>query len=135
MPLMGRIIVPLKIENANDSRASLQCDALVDTGASYLVLPIAWKSRLGELRATRNVELELADQSNLSGEICGPVLIQIEGFPPIYNEVLFIDMKPKNGTYEVLLGYIILEQSQAAVDMVGHRLVYVKQMDLKSVIP
>ena len=28
-------------------------------------------------------------------------------------------------------GYIILEQSQAAVDMLGHRLVHVKKSDLK----
>ncbi len=29
------------------------------------------------------------------------------------------------------IGYIILEQSQAAVDMVGHRLMHVKRVDLK----
>ncbi len=46
-------------------------------------------------------------------------------------EVLFVEMKPQNGTYEPLIGYIILEQCQAAVDMVGHRLVHVKRMDLK----
>jgi len=33
--------------------------------------------------------------------------------------------------YEPLAGYIALEQSMAAVDMVGHRLVPVKHMDLK----
>lgn len=40
-------------------------------------------------------------------------------------------MKPENGAYEPLIGYVILEQSQAAVDMLGHRLVAVKRMDLK----
>jgi len=40
-------------------------------------------------------------------------------------------MEPTNGRYEPLLGYIILEQSRAAIDMVGHRLVQVKYMDLK----
>jgi hypothetical protein len=29
------------------------------------------------------------------------------------------------------IGYVILEQSQAAVDMLGHRLIPVKRMDLK----
>jgi hypothetical protein len=29
------------------------------------------------------------------------------------------------------LGYIVLEQCQAAVDMLGHRLVHVKKTDLK----
>jgi hypothetical protein len=49
----------------------------------------------------------------------------------IYNEVLFVPMEPENGIYEPLIGYIPLEQSQAGVDMVGHRLVHVKRMDLK----
>jgi hypothetical protein len=29
------------------------------------------------------------------------------------------------------IGYVILAQSQAAVDMIGHRLIPVKRMDLK----
>ena len=37
------------------------------------------------------------------------------------------------GEYEPLLGYVILEQAQAAVDMLGHRLVPVKYIDMKSV--
>lgn len=57
--------------------------------------------------------------------------IQIEGFEPVYGEVLFLDMHPADGIYEPLLGYIVLEQSQAAVDMLGLRLVHVKKTDLK----
>ena len=30
------------------------------------------------------------------------VKIQIEGFRPIYTEVLFIDMKPENGIYDLV---------------------------------
>ncbi|MGE5293559.1 MAG: hypothetical protein ACM3VT_01895 [Solirubrobacterales bacterium] len=33
--------------------------------------------------------------------------------------------------YEPLVGYIVLEQAQAAVDMLGHRLIHVKKTDLK----
>ena len=75
--------------------------------------------------------METATQETVAGKICGPVRIQIEGFRLIYNEVLFVEMNPDNGEYEPLLGYIILEQSQAAVDMLGHRLVPVKRMNLK----
>jgi hypothetical protein len=35
-------------------------------------------------------------------------------------------MVPRDGMYEPLVGYIVLEQSQAAVDMLGHRLIHVK---------
>ena len=33
--------------------------------------------------------------------------------------------------YDPLVGYLVLEQSQAAVDMLGHRLVRVDKLDLK----
>ena len=91
----------------------------------------AWKDRLGTLETAHSIELETATQDIVRGEVCGPVKIQIEGFRPIYNEVLFVDMHPEDGQFEPLIGYIILEQCQAAVDMLGHRLIPVKHMDLK----
>jgi predicted aspartyl protease len=128
---MGRIIASVKIENPSQSEAKLRCDALVDTGAAYMVLPTAWRDRLGKLEEIATTELETATQQVVEGTICGPVRIQIEGFRAIYNEVLFVDMEPENGDYEPLIGYLVLEQSQAAVDVLGHRLVHVKRMDLK----
>jgi len=128
---MGRIISSVQIENLGDPQARIRCDALVDTGTSYMVLPSAWRDRLGDLEEIALVQLETSTQETVQGMICGPVRIKIEGFRPIYNEVLFLDMKPENGNYEPLIGYVILEQSQAAVDMLGHRLVPVKRMDLK----
>ncbi len=128
---MGRIVASIKIENVTDPNSKIRCDALVDTGASHLVLPSAWRERLGKLDEIATIQLEIASQETIEGRICGPVRIQIEGFRPIYNEVLFIEMKPENGEYEPLIGYIILEQSQIAVDLLGHRLIPVKRMDLK----
>ena len=128
---MGRIITSVSVQNLASPDKRIRCDALVDTGASHLVLPTAWKDRLGELEDLDTIELELANQGTIVGSIYGPVRIQIEGFRPIYNEVLFVDMAPEDGVYEPLLGYIVLEQSQAGVDMLGHRLVHVKRMDLK----
>lgn len=129
---MGRIIAPVVINNTIKPEYRITCDALVDTGASYMVLPSAWKNKLGDIETVEQIEVEMANQTALSGEICGPVKIQIEGFRPIYTEVLFIDMKPENGIYEPLIGYIVLEQCQAGVDMLGHRLVHIKRMDLKN---
>jgi hypothetical protein len=128
---MGRIISSVKIENLTDPAKSLRCDALVNTGASYMILPSAWRDRLGDLEEIETLELQTATQETARGSICGPVRIQIEGFRAIYNEVCFVDMKPDEGTYEPLIGYIVLEQCQAAVDMLGHRLIHVKRMDLK----
>ena len=128
---MGRIIASVIIENVSDPSGKIRCDALVDTGASHLVLPMAWKDRLGTLETIDTLELETATQARITGDICGPVRIRVEGFRPIYNEVLFVEMEPEDGIYEPLIGYLVLEQCQAAVDMLGHRLVHVKRMDLK----
>ena len=128
---MGRIIAPVRIQNVNQPEKSILIDALVDTGASHLVLPAAWRDRLGELESMDRVELELATQQTATGEVCGPVKIQIEGFRAVFGEVLFVEMHPEDGSYEPLLGYIPLEQSQAAVDLLGHRLIAVRRFDLK----
>jgi predicted aspartyl protease len=128
---MGRIVASVKIDNASDASRSIRCDALVDTGASFMVLPNAWRDRLGKLDTTTQVEMETATQQTIKGEVCGPVRIQIEGFRPIYSEVSFVDMQPEDGEYEPLIGYLVLEQSQAGVDILGHRLVRIKHMDLK----
>jgi predicted aspartyl protease len=128
---MGRIIASVRIDNASDVTKGLRCDALVDTGASLMVLPSAWKDRLGQLNPGTEIEVETATQEIIRAEVCGPVRIQIEGFRPIFNEIAFVEMKPADGKYEPLIGYIILEQSQAAVDMLGHRLVPIKHLDLK----
>ncbi len=128
---MGRIVVNVGIKNLFEPESSIHCDALVDTGAGYLVLPTKWKDRLGKLNSIRTIDCETATQQLVKAEVCGPVEIKMEGFEPIYNEVLFLDMEPVDGIYEPLLGYIILEQSQAIVDMVGHRLVHIKKADLK----
>lgn len=42
-----------------------------------------------------------------------------------------MDMERKDGVYESLLGYIVIEKSAAAVDMPGHRLIHVKRGKLK----
>ena len=96
-----------------------------------MILPSAWRDRLGNLEEVRRVRLELATQASAEGIVCGPVRIRIEGFEPVFSEVIFVDMEPENGEFEPLVGYIVLEQSQAAVDMLGHRLIHVKRLDLK----
>lgn len=128
---MGRIVANVKITNLFEKESSISCDALVDTGAAYMVLPVAWKKRIGKIDTIRNIDCETATQETVKGEVCGPVEIKIEGFEPVYSEILFLDMKPLDGVYGPLIGYIVLGQAQAAVDMLGHRLVHVKKADLK----
>jgi predicted aspartyl protease len=128
---MGRVVVFVTLTNVLYPESTIAFDALVDTGAAYTTLPNAWRNRLGVLRILEKVEVETADQSVIQGEICGPVEIRIEGFRSILTEVLFIDMEPDNGSYDPQIGYTTLELAHAAVDMVGHRLINTKRVDLK----
>ena len=133
---MGRISAHIFLSNLIDRSRSIEFDALVDTGAAYLVLPAVWKERLGQLESFASVQVETATQQVVEADVCGPVLLRIEGFRPVNAEVMFLPMEPRPDPfgverYEPLLGYIPLEQSQAAVDMLGHRLIKVPKVDLK----
>jgi hypothetical protein len=44
----------------------------------------------------------------------------------VQSSARFVEMKPDEGKYQPLIGQIVLAQSQAAVDILGHRLVRVK---------
>ena len=97
---------------ADESR-SIECGLFVDTGAGALILPRAWKERLGDFLRSEPVELQLANGEVVRGESCWPVEIKIEGFRPVANEVVFMDAEEDDDIQEPLLGYVILEQAQA----------------------
>ena len=129
---MERVITQVSVKNAIDESKMMQIDAMVDTGASMLTLPLAWKDRLDPFASETETELQLANQDIVKGIVCGPALVKVAGFRAVHNEILFLEMTPDpEGLYEPLLGYIILEQAQAAVDMLGHRLVPTRYLDLK----
>lgn len=70
MPMnVGRIVTSVTIENAADASKALRCDALVDTGASFMVLPTAWRNRLGALSSTSDIEVETATQEMVTAEV------------------------------------------------------------------
>ena len=107
---MGKIIVDVSVSNLVERDLVVRFDALVDTGATFLTLPMNWQSRLGDLELMENVELELASGDVVEGEIRGPVKIKIGEFRQVVGEVLFIDMEPdEDGNYEPLIGYLPLE--------------------------
>ena len=86
---MGRIVASVTISNLEDKEKKIRIDALVDTGVSHMILPVEWKERLGDLEEIRTVELETATQKTEQGSVCGPVRLQIEGFKPIFTEIVF----------------------------------------------
>jgi predicted aspartyl protease len=124
---MGKIIEDVTVSNVSDKDSKITFDALVDTGATFLTLPKAWRAKLGELETLEEVELEMASGQLIEGEICGPVRIKIGEFRQIIGEVLFMEMESDaDGNFEPLIGYLPLEAIPAGVDMLNHRLFKVK---------
>src|SRR2546428_12096179 len=88
----GRILTHVTIVNALDPAREISCEALVDTGAWGLMLPRAWKERLGAFQITRTVGMITADPRAGSGEGCGPGTLQIQALEPGASEGNFVDM-------------------------------------------
>ena len=129
---MGHVIVPVSVANVLEPAKEMSFNALVDTGAFGLVLPVAWREQLGPFPHREAVELEMADQRIASAEVSGPLYIQVDGFRKVVGEAVFVDMQPGQRGYEPLVGYTILELAGVVVDMVTHRLVARKYYDLKA---
>ena len=70
---MGRIVTSVIVENVPATR-TVRIDALVETGAGYLTLPMAWKERFGTFALEEEVALQTATQQVVSGTVCGPAL-------------------------------------------------------------
>jgi len=132
---MGRIIAQTTVTNHYENSKSIECGMLVDTGVGALILPTSWKPRFGRFHHSEPVRLMMANQEVVDGEACAPVEIRIEGFRPVWNEVVFLDAdSSEDGDFEPLLGHVILGQALAAVDRVNHRLVSVPHIDLKRTV-
>ena len=131
---MGRIVTSAEVHNIAEPRKGRRIDFLVDTGASHVV-PAAWKEQFGDFELERETEAELAGQGVTTGTICGPARIRIEGFRAVHGDIVFLEMESESGKYEPLLGYLPLQQCGAAVDMLGHRLVPVRHLDMKAARP
>ena len=128
---MGRIISPVSVQNPFKPDMMLVVNALVDAGASNMFLPDSLRHKLGEIEELEPAFCTFADGSKTLAKRFGPVKIQIEGFPKIYNEVIFLPPDPNGNDIEPIVGYIVLEQSRVGVDMVGHRLIKIDSFDLK----
>ena len=75
---MGRIVATVDVQNVAEPRLSKKLDALVDTGASYLTLPRAWKEQFGSFEAEEVIELQTATREPIKGTVCGPVRVQVD---------------------------------------------------------
>lgn len=125
--MLVEISVPVLIENDAAPEFAIRCEAVVDSGTRHLVLPEAWREKLGPMRHLRSQQVRLANQDVITGEIYGPVLVKVDGFDYAGTEVLFVPMDPEHEP-EALLGHLVLEHVGAAIDFEAGRLVHARAM-------
>ncbi len=111
---MGALRVELEIGDPNGLRYET-VEALVDSGASYTMIPASLLRDLG-VTPLRRASFELADGNRIELEV-GQTWIQLEGKHGI-SLVVFAEEGSKP-----LLGAVTLEILQLGIDPVGMRLV------------
>ncbi|MEW5766389.1 MAG: retroviral-like aspartic protease family protein [bacterium] len=75
---MGKVIEKVKITNLLETMKSIEIDAVIDTGATMVVLPHNIVKELG-LKKIREVKVKYANNSTESKSIYGVVTIEIKG--------------------------------------------------------
>ena len=123
---MGEVRVKAKLTNAIDEALvrrgmlkpeqvrSYEADALVDTGAVRVALPVQVVQRLGlTIRGQRVAEY--ADGRKDIVDVTEPLIIEIEGRDTLEEALVLGD--------EVLIGQTVLEKLDLFVDCVNRRLI------------
>ena len=111
---MGTFSVKARVWNIHNPLRAAEVELLVDTGATYTVLPSSLLEGLGVV-AERVVKLRLADGRVVERRV-GEAGIEIDGYRASATPVVFGD----EGVY--LLGSVTMEQMGVAPDPVGKRL-------------
>ncbi len=122
---MGEVHVKVKLTNASDESLerrgqlssdkvrSYEADALVDTGAVSLVLPVYVMQELGLMARGRRL-VEYADGRKDPVDVTEPVIIRINGRDTLDEALVLGD--------EVLIGQTVLEKMDLHVDSLNRRL-------------
>lgn len=121
----------IELLSALDESERMEFDAIVDTSATWLTLPVAWRDKFPSLKPGREANFWRPEDKITVGEVCGPFDIRIEGFRPSFGEVMFAELEPINGKLTPLVGSLQLESSQALLDRVNRKLYPLERYILK----
>ena len=101
---------------SEDQIKSLKVRALVDSGASLLVIPESIKQQLNLLKVDEQ-QAELADGSVISLEVVGPIEVRFE------NRKAIVSAMVVPGEVEILLGAIPMQAMDVLIDLKNERLI------------
>jgi clan AA aspartic protease len=106
---VGKIIEILKITNFLDPTKSVEVEAIVDTGATMLILPEDVIKQLG-LEKIEEVKVKYADNRTGTKEIYGGVKLELKGRVGIF------DVLAENEGSQPLIGQIVLERLDLVIE-------------------
>ena len=111
---MGTFVVEIEVGDPGGNRFET-VEALVDTGATYTMLPATLLTRLG-VETAETQSFMLADGSQVRLDV-GDTLLRVEGRSR-YSPVVFMDSETI-----AVLGAVTLEIFGLGVDPIGRRLI------------
>jgi clan AA aspartic protease len=113
---MGKIIEKVKITNLLEPTRSVEIEAVIDTGATMVVLPQNIVDEL-MLRKIREVKVRYADNSTKLKSVYGVVTIEIKGRTGNFDVVAEAEGS------QPLIGQVVLEILDLVVDPRTRRLI------------
>jgi len=112
---LGRTIEQIRLANLLDGSKHVELDAVVDTGATMLVLPADVVERLA-LRKVRDVKVKYADGQARTRSIFGVVTLELQGRAGNF------DVLAEAESTQPRIGQIVLEEPKLVIDPRSRRL-------------
>ncbi len=113
---MGKITEKIKVKNLFEPEKTVELEAVIDTGATMLVLPENIVKELG-LKKMREVVVRYANNKTEIKSVYGVVTVEICGRAGEF------DVLAEPPDSQPLLGQIILEQLDLIVDPVARKVI------------
>ena len=106
---MGKVIEKVKLTNLFDTARSVEVEAVIDTGATMMVLPQDTVDELG-LRKIRDVKVKYANGKTELKSVYGVVTVEIKGRTGNF------DVLAESEGSQPLVGQVVLEILDLVVD-------------------
>ena len=113
---MGKVVAKVKLTNLFDATKSVEVQAVVDTGATMMVLPQELVDELG-LEKLREVEVKYADNRTATKSVYEVAKIEVTG------RVSNFDVLAEAEGTQPLIGQVVLEILDLHVDARKQRLI------------
>ena len=106
---MGKVVERVKLKSLFDPEKEIEIDAVVDTGATLLMLPMEVVEKLS-LRKIRDVSVRYANNQTQLKAVYGVVTVELKG------RIGNFDVLAEEQGSQALIGQIVLEELDLVVD-------------------